>query len=113
MKDEELLAVLKNEMLLTEARALGAKEAYRTQAVVMARRAVIDRGIELGDMIVVHFHEGDASFKYQGVEWMIGEREPVLVGKKVLAKGNLSKVDRDPICTISYLHCVEKLQQQP
>lgn len=110
MKDEELLVALKGEMLLTEARARGAQEAYEREAIRQARILLREKHqIEPHVRVVVHFTNGDFVYEYREVAWDWREKEPVLMGRKILKSGKLSKNNwNEMICGISYLHNVTK-----
>lgn len=109
MKDEELLAALKGEMILTEARARGAREAYEFEALHQARDLLDEKhGITPGVRVLVHFTNGDFVYEYRKVAWGWLEKEPVLMGRKILKSGKPSKNNWDQtICGISYLHNVK------
>lgn len=110
MKDDELLNALKGEALLTEARARGAKEAYEGEAIRQARRVLDEKhGVTPRDRVEVHFTNGDFIYEYREMAWGWREKEPVLMGRKILKSGKLSKNNWDEIiCGVSYLHNVKK-----
>jgi len=107
MNDDELLNALKSEMLLTEARAHGAKEAYRSKALDRAINLVSQR-IKCGDMIEIPFKTGAICYKYTKVDWYWVFDEPVLFGARILKNGKPSKID-DVICGVGDLHKVKRL----
>ncbi len=99
MDDKELLNTLKAEMLLAEARAIGAKEAYQLMAVRAARK---ECNLNHGDKIVIKFSDGDLLAEYGGMEWSTwefsGYKGPALYGWNILKSGARSKT-RKALCT--------------
>lgn len=110
MKDDELLNALKGEMLLSEARARGAKEAYQGEAIRQAMWALREKhGITRGNRIEVHFTNGVSVYEYRDMSWGWSEEEPVLMGLRILKSGKPSKNNwNEKICENSYLHNVKK-----
>ena len=104
MDDKELLAVLKSEMLLAEARAQGAKEAYEWKALYLARRAC---KFNSGDKIIIKFSDGDVPALFDSVKWSSYEFEdykgPAIYGWRILKSGAKSKT-KHALCTIDVLH---------
>ena len=111
MKDEELINALKMEMLLAEARARGAKEAYQREAIEQARRVLAEkRGINPCDRIEVVFAGGVVCiYEYREIAWGQYKEEPTLRGRKILKSGKPSKNNwNEEICGISNLHYIKK-----
>lgn len=103
MDDEELLAVLKSEMLLTEARAQGARHAYESKSVLIAWNEC-DFG--RGNTIIIKFSDGERAAEFDKVEWseydFRGYKGPALYGWIILKSGKKSKF-RQALCTIDML----------
>lgn len=107
--DEEILKQLKNEMILTEARARGAKEAYRNAAISNAHDVIYKKfGRNFWGKIVVHFTNGDFIYELKNISWGFIEEEPVLEGRRILKNGRPSKIELEKICGLSYLNNVTK-----
>lgn len=110
MNTEELLSALKGEMLLTEARAMGAKAAYEIESLKQARILLREKH-EIGprDRVVVHFTNVDLVYEYREMAWLRNVKEPVLMGRRILKSGKPSKNDwNEMICGIGNLHNVKK-----
>lgn len=108
----ELIAVLKQEALVTEARARGARLAYERESLDMAVDTLFEeKGILSGATVVAHFATGDVTYKYRGLEWDGPADMPVLVGQKVLKSGALSAAGEEVICTFSERRIVEKVMK--
>lgn len=104
MDDKELLSVLKNEMLLTAARAHGAKEAYEWKALCLARQ---ECKFNRGDKIILKFSDGDVLAFFDGVKWSSYEFEkytgPAIYGRRILKSGAKSKTVQ-ALCTIDVMY---------
>lgn len=113
MRDEELLEALKSEMLLTEARSRGAKEAYESEAINQARRLLREEhNIRPNDIIIVNFTDRAVIYEYRDMVFDFIKNEPALTGRRFLKSGKLSKNNcNEFICGISYLHNVTKYEQ--
>ena len=103
MNDKELLEVLKNEMLLAEARAKGAKEAYEWKALCVART---ECNLRPGDKIIIKFSDGDMLASFEDVKWSSyefrGYKGPGLYGRRILKSGAKSKIQQ-ALCTFEML----------
>jgi hypothetical protein len=107
MKDDELLLVLKNEALLAEAKARGARLAYAIFYCTVARRAL--RGF-IGNTIKIRFTNEtkiaildcvpDPEGSMESWKWC-SYRGPLLHGRVILKSGKPSKVV-SPLCTFDW-----------
>jgi hypothetical protein len=107
MNDEELLAELKREMVITAARAAGARSAWAREMIEQSERALSKKhDIHRGDRLCVLFNVGYRFYVYRKLEIGYGETEPYLWGVRVLKSGRLSSGGQynERICKISYLN---------
>jgi hypothetical protein len=99
--DEELLVVLKNEMLLTRARAFGAKEAYEIFSTRVARSLFPYRS---GNRIVIKFGDGELLAEFCSIEWADWQlddyRGPAIFGWRILKSGAKSRT-KEALCSIN------------
>ena len=93
MSDKEILDALKNEMLICEARALGAQEAYKKHFLYSEIRAC---PFSLGQSIIVSYTDGDVRAVFCDVSWSSWEfndyKGPAIFGRRILKSGKPSKV---------------------
>lgn len=99
-EDKEILEVLRREMLLSEARSDGAREAYKQKALNIAMR---DCPFFSGNKVRLEFSDGFQMAVFDSIEWSRSwefrdYEGPALYGRMILKSGKRSRV-RQALCT--------------
>jgi hypothetical protein len=102
-----LLSVLKNEWILLEARARGAKRAYGSELEDVERERLRKKGITPGVCICINYVTGSRLAVYSKVSvdsWTYGDNLAWIWGTFLTAKGVPSKQGNNELINTRFMH---------
>lgn len=94
MDEKRLLDVLREEMVLLEAKSRGAAKAYKEEAVCQFANEC--KGIGTGSLVTIHYSDGDAKAEISGrpeySDWAFKDyKGPIFNGYLILKSGKKAK----------------------